>query len=89
MLKTFVFGSVFVLFSTASFGQSSSASASKRVAKADTIVVRKPALNSKGTIALPIAIAMPKAVQPKAKIFKPVPLAHEKEYYGSMSGFVN
>lgn len=89
MLKTFVFGSVFVLFSTASYGQSSSAPASKRAAKADTIVVRKPALNSKGTIALPIAIAMPKAVQPKAKVYKPVPLAHEKEYYGSMSGFVN
>ena len=39
--------------------------------------------------ALPIAIAMPKTVQPKAKVYKPVPLAHEKEYYGSMSGFVN
>jgi membrane-bound lytic murein transglycosylase D len=89
MLKTFVFGSVFVLFSTASFGQSSAAPASKRVAKSDTIVVRKPALNSKGTIAMPIAIAMPKAVKPKPKVYKHVPLANEKEYYGSMSGFVN
>ena len=56
------------------------------VAKKDTIIIRKKAVTT--TPALPIAVAMPKAVEAKPRVFKPVPLAHEKAYYGPMSEYV-
>lgn len=91
--KTFVFASVFMLFSASVSAQMVRIGSShKREVKADTIITRNAnVMHSKhgNAPALPIAIAMPKAMKAKPKVYKHVPLAHEKEYYGSMSGFIN
>lgn len=82
--------SVFTMFATVAFAQESrrSAAANKdRIARVDTIIVlRKGKTNPP---ALPIAVAMPKIPKPGPKVYKPVPLAHQTEYYGSMTGYVN
>ncbi|MBS1774129.1 MAG: lytic transglycosylase domain-containing protein [Bacteroidetes bacterium] len=63
-------------------------SSHKKEAKTDTIITlaRK---NKAVPAALPIDISMPKTYVPKPKVFKGVPLANEKAYYGEMSDYVN
>lgn len=55
-----------------------------KVVKTDTIIVKK------GTIkpsAMP-AVAMNKPTVPQKKVYKPVPLAGQKEYYGTMDDYI-
>jgi membrane-bound lytic murein transglycosylase D len=74
------------------FAQSAMMSFShKKEPKVDTIIVRKGRTTSQQTVsqALPISLKMPKPYIPKPKVYKPIPLADEKSYYGDMSGYVN
>ncbi|OSZ78293.1 hypothetical protein CAP35_08530 [Chitinophagaceae bacterium IBVUCB1] len=88
--KYILLASVFTMFATLALGQESrrNAAANKnKIARVDTVIVIKKGKTNPP--ALPIALAMPKITKPGPKVYKPVPLAHQSEYYGSMSGYVN
>lgn len=55
-----------------------------RVVKTDTIIIRKPVIKPSGTQVL----AANKPAIPEKKTYKPVPLAGEKSYYGTMDDYI-
>lgn len=86
-----IIGLVFYTSATVSAQSAMMSFSHKKEPKVDTIIVRKGrnATQQMVSQALPIAIKMPKPYVPKPKVYKPIPLADEKSYYGDMSGYVN
>lgn len=66
-------------------------SSHKKESTVDTVIVRKGKTPSQlmASQAMPISLKVPKPYVPKPKVYKPVPLADEKAYYGPMTEYVN
>jgi len=84
--KSFLLVSIFCFSAAALSAQVHKTGSSHKKEHVDTIVVRKGHVAATG---LPIALTMPKAYKVEPKVYKPVPLADSKSYYGDKSDFIN